>query len=80
MRLARQALIKGGTHPVVLNAADEEAVKNYLAGLIQFSDIPKIIGKVLAHHKDTKEKEPSIGDILNAAKWAREEARALCYR
>lgn len=80
LRLARQALKDGGTHPAVLNASDEEVVKNYLDGKIRFSDIPKIIEKVLEHYKYMRADEPSIDDILNAEEWAREEARVLCYR
>lgn len=79
LKLAREALVREGTHPAVLNAADEEVVKNYLSGAGRFSDIPKVIEKILERHRDVKEKEPSIGDILNAMEWAREEARSLCY-
>ena len=77
LRLAREALKKGGTYPAVLNAADEEAVKSYLEGKIKFSAIPAIIEKVLEHHKG-KTKEPSIGDIMGAESWAREETVKLC--
>jgi len=75
--LAREALKKSGTHPAVLNAADEEAVKSYLIGRIKFSRIPAVIEKVLEHHKG-RMKEPSIGDIMEAESWAREETVKLC--
>ncbi|MCX5667346.1 MAG: 1-deoxy-D-xylulose-5-phosphate reductoisomerase [Candidatus Omnitrophica bacterium] len=77
LRLAREALKKGGTYPAVLNAADEEAVKSYLGGKIKFSRIPIVIEKVLEHHKRSI-KEPSIGDIMEAESWAREETVKLC--
>ena len=32
VRLAREAAMKGGAHPAVLNAANEEAVNAFLAG------------------------------------------------
>jgi 1-deoxy-D-xylulose-5-phosphate reductoisomerase len=76
--LAREALKKGGTHPAVLNAADEEAVRNYLKGGIKFSRIPRVIEKVLEHHKRSI-REPSISDIMGAESWAREEAVKLCH-
>ena len=77
LRLAREALKRGGTYPTVLNAADEEAVKNYLNGKIKFSRIPSVIEKVLEHHRSVM-KEPLIGDIMGAESWAREEAVKLC--
>lgn len=77
--LARLAIKKGGAYPAVLNAADEEAVKNYLAGKIKFSRIPYIIEKVLDRHNGSMEKEPSLDDIIDAELWAREEALRLCH-
>lgn len=77
LRLAREALKKGGTYPAVLNAADEETVRNYLQGKIKFSRIPAVIEKVLEHHKRVVT-EPSIGDIMRAESWAREETVKLC--
>jgi 1-deoxy-D-xylulose-5-phosphate reductoisomerase len=78
LELARVSLRKGGTCPAVLNAADEEAVRSYLEGRIKFSAIPGITEKVLSRHKPAAEKTLSIADILDAEKWAREEARSLC--
>jgi len=75
--LARKALKDGGTYPAVLNAADEAVVENYLKGKTRFSRIPVIIEKVLARHKRSV-KEPSIGDIMEAESWAREESVKLC--
>ena len=77
LRLAREALRMGGTYPAVLNAADEEAVMNYLKGKIRFSRIPVVIEKVLEHHKGAIV-EPSIGDIMEAESWAKEETVKLC--
>ena len=39
IRLAREALIRGGLYPAVLNAANEKAVAAFLAGSIGFTDI-----------------------------------------
>jgi 1-deoxy-D-xylulose-5-phosphate reductoisomerase len=75
---ARQAARAGGTAPAVLCAADEEVVKCYLDGSIKFTDISKIIEKVLARHRNTKD-ALSVEDIVDADAWAREEARSLCY-
>jgi 1-deoxy-D-xylulose-5-phosphate reductoisomerase len=77
--LARLAVKKGGAYPAVLNAADEEAVKNYLGGKIKFSRIPYIIESVLTRCNGRMEKEPSLDDIIDAEIWAREEALRLCH-
>ncbi len=80
LELAREALKKGGTYPAVLNASDEEAVRVYLEGKIKFSRIPYIVEKTMERHKGINTKSPSLDDICNAQKWAREEAIKLCCR
>lgn len=79
LELARTALKKGCTYPAVLNAADEEVVKEYLCGKIKFSRIPYIIEKVLINHTGAESKILSLNDILDAERWAREEALRLCH-
>jgi len=71
LKLAAGAGIKGGTLPAVLSAADEEAVGLFLAGKIKFTDIAKIIEKVLSEHKSVE--KPSLEDIMEADAWAREK-------
>jgi len=78
LELAREAARAGGTAPVVLCAADEEAVKCYLDGAIKFSEIPEVIEKVMKRRNDVKGPALAIGHILDADAWAREEARSLC--
>lgn len=76
--LASSALKAGGLQPAVLCASDEEAVKYYLDGKIKFTDIYRIIEKVLSRNKNNLKKEPTIEDIFQAEEWAREEARSFC--
>jgi len=63
----------GGTMPVVLNAADEIAVRAFLEGKIKFTDIPKIIESVMKEHKVNK--KPSLEEILRVDQWTRDKAR-----
>ncbi|MFA6320446.1 MAG: 1-deoxy-D-xylulose-5-phosphate reductoisomerase [Candidatus Omnitrophota bacterium] len=79
LELAREAVRCGGAHPAVLCAADEEVVQGYLAGKIKFSDIPKVIEKVVSGYKNTKKTGLSLDEILNAGEWAKEEVRKICY-
>ena len=73
LNLALEAGREGGTAPCALSAANEIAVHAFLSGKIKFTDIPRIVEKVLGKHKNIK--HPSLEDILQMDTWAREEAR-----
>jgi 1-deoxy-D-xylulose-5-phosphate reductoisomerase len=64
---------KGGTLPAVLNASNEIAVKRFLNQEIKFTDIHRIIKKVMDRHKIID--NPTLDEILSADSWAREEAK-----
>ncbi len=70
-----EAVTKGGTGPAVLNAANEIAVQQFLNKEIKFTDIPKIIKKVMGTHKIIE--NPTLDEILKADTWAREKARNI---
>ena len=78
--LAREAARRGGTAPAVLNASDEAAVALYLDGCILFSDIPRVIEKVLSHHKSVASQEPGLKEVIEIDRWAREEVGVICSR
>ena len=69
VRLAYDALRRGGTAPAVLNAANEMAVAAFLEGRLAFLDIPRVIDAVLdvsaIRNADT------IEDVLSADAAAR---------
>jgi len=70
LRLAMEALQKGGTLPAVLNGANEEAVREFLNKKISFTQISPLIEQALsAHHRVSS---PDIQDILEADRWSRE--------
>lgn len=75
LKMAYEAAGKGGSHPVVLNAANEEAVLAFLGNKIKFTKIPKIIEKVLSKHK--AKAKPTLDEILQIDAWARGRARGL---
>ena len=68
VRLARQAAIRGGGHPAVLNAANEEAVKAFLAQEIPFSGIVTAVERTLDAFSGCGD---SLEEILEADRWAR---------
>ena len=73
LELGYEAKHKGGTLPAVLNGANEMAVAAFLEEKIPFSDIPKIIERVMKKHQ--VKAQPSLADILEADRWARSQAR-----
>ncbi len=76
IKLAYQALERGGTMPAVLNGANEIAVNAFLNCKIRISEIPVIIQNTMKEHK--LKYSPNISDILDADYWARERALSLC--
>ena len=66
--VAKQA----GSMPCVLNAANEEAVEEFLRGNIKFTDIYKVVEKVVLRHKMIK--QLSLDKIQKSDQWARQQA------
>lgn len=62
LRLAYQAIAKGHSAQVVLNAANEVLVAAFLKGEIKYTDIPKGIEKMLEHYPVRK--LSSVAEIL----------------
>jgi 1-deoxy-D-xylulose-5-phosphate reductoisomerase len=65
----------GGTAPAWLSAANEVAVEAFLAGDVQWSQIPTIIESTMQHHDGLMPTE--VEDILEADKVARHWARDI---
>jgi len=68
LSLAFEACKLGGTYPVVLNAANEVAVRAFLNRRVNFSYIPKIVREALDKHEPVS--DPELSDILWADDWA----------
>lgn len=74
LKLAFEAIKKGHSHQVVLNAADEILVNAFLDRKIKFTDIPRIIEIMLEKHQP--EKLDTIEKILELDRKVREETIA----
>jgi 1-deoxy-D-xylulose-5-phosphate reductoisomerase len=74
LRLAREALERGGAAPIVLNAANEIAVARFLEGVIRFPDIAGIVEESL-YGSDYCEPQ-TIEDVLEIDRGARRSADA----
>lgn len=77
MALAYAAGRSGGSMPAVLNAANEQAVALFLEEKIGFLDIPRCIERVCDRHQVNNCLAPTLEDILEADRWARQEVLAL---
>lgn len=75
LRLAYEAGRLGGTAPAALNAANEEAVGAFLENKICFTDLPKVIEKVL--DRQAVKQNPSLEDILQVDGQSRAQARSV---
>lgn len=73
LSLAYEAIKKGHSHQVVLNAADEIVVDAFLNDKIKYTDIPRIIEIMLKKHKEVK--LDTIDKILKLDKKVREETQ-----
>lgn len=73
LKLAFEAIKKGHSHQVVLNAADEVLVNAFLESKIKFIDIPRIIEIMLKKHKS--EKLDTIEKILNLDERTRKDTQ-----
>ena len=72
LRLAREAMKKGGALPCALNAADEVAVAAFLDKRLAFLGIPEVIERVLS--RTPRVRFESIEDVLAADVEARRMA------
>ena len=73
--LALKAAEIGGSMPAVLNGANEIAVESFLKGNIGFLDIPDLIEKTMASHKNHP--IDSIETVMEVDEWARDMARSI---
>lgn len=78
LRLAREALVAGGTKPAVLNAANEVAVAAFLEERLGFGHVARVVGETL----ETAEAPPmdSLETVLAVDAAARERARRAVER
>ena len=73
LRLAKEALKKGGALPCALNAADEIAVAAFLEGRLAFLGIAEVIERVLERTPGARLQK--MDDVLTADEEARRMAR-----
>lgn len=77
LKLGREVAAAGGTAGVVLNAANEAAVAEFMAGRISFTSIAPACRSVLQSH--TFDSNPTLDDLKKLDAWARSEISQWIY-
>jgi 1-deoxy-D-xylulose-5-phosphate reductoisomerase len=72
LQLGYEVARQGGTCGAALNAANEEAVRGFLAGRLAFLDIPRVCRAVLDHHHYSA--RPGLAELEAVDRRARQEA------
>jgi len=75
LAIAKKVAAEDSTSACVMNAANEIVVAAFLNDRIAFRDIARLIEQVLEKHKPIS--KPGLDDILEADRWARQEADNL---
>ncbi|NQW50104.1 MAG: 1-deoxy-D-xylulose-5-phosphate reductoisomerase [Rhodospirillales bacterium] len=78
LRLAREALVTGGSAPIVLNAANETAVAAFLARRIRFLDIARIVEDVMSGWDGLSNAVDGLQQVEAADLEARRLAEKFC--
>lgn len=73
LKLAYEALEKGGAAPAVLNAANEEAVHLFLNRKIGFHQIPQLVEEALTNCESRS--LTNVAELLEYDQWSREYVR-----
>jgi 1-deoxy-D-xylulose-5-phosphate reductoisomerase len=76
VRLAKEAGRAGRSRPAIYNAANEECVAAFVAGLLPFLGIVDTLQRVLDGAPDFPE-PGNVEDVLAAESWARAHAQAI---
>jgi 1-deoxy-D-xylulose-5-phosphate reductoisomerase len=78
LRLARHAMEAGSRATTILNASDEIAVQAFLDERLHFTEIPRLIERVLekSHHSLAGADYPELDELLYIDAWARQESLA----
>jgi len=75
LRMAYEAILSGGSYPILLNGANEELVAMILDGKIEFLDIQKSLRRLMDEHRSVV--PTTIEDILEIDRESRAKAREL---
>ncbi len=75
LRIAYEVAKMGGSAGAVMNAANETAVSSFMSGNIAFDEISRLVELTIREHR--LQPKPTLDDLLEADRWARETAERI---
>lgn len=78
VQLCRAAGARGGTATAVLNAANEECVRAFLAGRLRYLEVVDAVTQVVEEHPFRE--RPTLAEVLESERWARQRAAQVIER
>lgn len=78
IEIAYEVARRGGSAGAVLNGANEVAVAAFMKGRIAFGEIARVVARTIESH--TVVASPSLDDLFEADRWARQHAETAIGR
>jgi len=76
LRIAKEAMAKGGAYPALLVGSDEVAVDRFMKKDIQFTSIPGVVEETLESYSGAAPR--SLSEALEILEWGRRRCAAIC--
>jgi len=76
LRIAKEAMAKGGAYPALLVGADEIAVDRFMKKDIQFTSIPGVVEETLGSYSGAAPR--SLGEALEILEWGKKRCTVIC--
>jgi 1-deoxy-D-xylulose-5-phosphate reductoisomerase len=78
LRVAKEALKRGGAYPALLVGADEVAVDRFMKKEIAFTAIPEVVEETMAAYSGTPPR--SLAEALDILEWGRTRCGLVCEK
>jgi len=76
LRIAKEAMAKGGAYPALLVGADEIAVDRFIKNGISFTAIPEVVEEAISSYSGAAPR--SLGEALEILEWGKKRCAEIC--
>jgi len=76
LRIAREAMTKGGAYPTLLVGSDEVAVDRFMRKDIPFTSIPEVVEETMESYSGAPPR--SLSEAMEILEWSRRRCAAIC--
>jgi 1-deoxy-D-xylulose-5-phosphate reductoisomerase len=76
LRVAKEALAKGGAYPALLVGADEVAVDRFMKKALSFTAIAEVVEETMGSYSDSAPR--SVDEALAILEWGRRRCASIC--